>query len=251
MAVKRTRIEQAEFDRVQAERVSAMIGQLRGLLTGRSTRAEVLAWAHELWPPGSGQGGPFRWAMAACVFASILSLHERHADRELVRERDLRAYLRWLSEGELFHADDDAVINLAGEIEAFAARTGGEVVRWWFDGIGWVQTVHFCAPGSGRPFVVHSMLERPTGLGFCKLRSDDWTEAAIDLFEALAIDDDDVYYLNPAIDRARLPVWALWRQDDSGNHFEIAQFRSYAKACAQQRMYTQRGHKQMYWVDPA
>ncbi|NJK32877.1 MAG: hypothetical protein HC927_10985 [Deltaproteobacteria bacterium] len=64
------------------------------------------------------------------------------------------------------------------------------------------------------------------------------------------MDDADVGYVHPKVDLAKLPVWALWRQDDNANRFEIARFRSYAKAYAQERMFTARGHRQTYWVDP-
>ncbi|WP_346674074.1 hypothetical protein [Nannocystis sp. SCPEA4] len=41
------------------------------------------------------------------------------------------------------------------------------------------------------------------------------------------------------------------RQDDNGNAFELARFRSHAKACAQEHVFTARGHRQLYWVEPA
>ncbi|MFY0534354.1 hypothetical protein [Nannocystis pusilla] len=113
------------------------------------------------------------------------------------------------------------------------------------------MSVRFCAPACGRPFVAQGLLERPKGLGICKLRGADLHDAIVDLFEALAIDDEDCSFIHPQVDLARLPVWALWHEDDSGNRFELARFRSYAKAREQARMFTARGHKQAYWVDPA
>lgn len=52
--------------------------------------------------------------------------------------------------------------------------------------------------------------------------------------------------------RERLPQrWALWRLDDNGNRFLMETFdvRGYAEAAV--RDYSARGHKQVYWVEPA
>ena len=83
------------------------------------------------------------------------------------------------------------------------------------------------------------------------IRSAGWNEAIVDLFEALAIDDADALRIDPRVDLAKLPSWVMWRCDDDDNSFEMARFRSYAKACAQAQMYTARGHRQTYRVGPA
>lgn len=227
-----------------------MIDRLRGLLDGRTTRAEVLAWTRELWQT-SGLGEPLRAADAASVFESLCSLDRRHGDDQLIRPVDLRVYLRWLTEGECFHADEDQLFTLERDVEAFAAWTGTATVRWWYTGIGWWVSTRFCTPARGMPFVAHGMLERPGVMDIVKRRSDDFNAAVVDLFEALAIDDADVSFLHPQVDVRRLPAWALWRQDDNGNRFEMARYRSYAKARAQWQLYTDRGHKQTYWIEPA
>jgi hypothetical protein len=249
--VTATPLERAEQRRLQAERVRALTNHLRALLDGRMTRAEVQAWTRELWPPGSGQGGPFTSATAASVFDSLWIFVDPRTGREMVRDIELRAYLRWLGEGESFLADNEPLVVLAGDIDGLAARTGTEAVRWWCDGLGWHASLRFSAPARGRPFVVHAALERPTTLDVRKLRSDDWHDALVDLFETLAIDDADTLFIDPHVDLAQLPAWSLWRQDDNGNRFEMARFRSYAKACAHERMFTARGHKQNYWVEQA
>lgn len=245
-----TPLEQAQQHRVQQERVLALVDNLRALLDGRRTRAEVLAWTRELWPPGSDQGGPYRWPEAEVVFDSIWNLAALRGDELVVREVDLRAYLRWLSEGECFHADDDQLFMLELDIEEFAAQTRTEAIRWWLDGLGWRASIRFCTPARGWRFVAHSSLERPGWVDFRKRRSDDWNDAIVELFEALAIDDSDVSLIHRQVDLTRLPVWALWRQDDNGNRIEMARFRSYAKACAQEQVFTDRGHRQIYWVEP-
>lgn len=228
-----------------------MADKVRALLEGRATRADVLRWTRELWPPGSGQGNPFRSGEAASVFDSLWNLDEQLGDGPLVREVDLRGYLRWLSEGDSFVGDEEPLLMLNGDLEALAAQVGGEVIRWWLNGLGWLCDLRFCAPARGRAFRAGSALNRPGVIEVFKLRGDAPYDALIELFEALAIDDEDCEHISPAIDLSRLPVWALWREDDNVNHFEVARFRSYAKARAQERIFTARGHKQTYWVDPA
>jgi hypothetical protein len=110
--------------------------------------------------------------------------------------------------------------------------------------------VQFSAAVSARPFFASTLLGRPQ-VAISTQRSDDIHDALVDLFETLAIDDADALQIHPSIDLARLPAWTLWRQDDNGNRFEMARTRSYAKACAQERMFTARGHKQNYWVEQA
>lgn len=244
-------LERAERDRQQTERVRILVAKLRALLGGQLTRADVMRWTQELWPPDTGQGGPFSSGDAACVFDSIYNLDEQWDDGPLVRDVDVRAYLRWLTEGETFVADDEPLVAFAGDLKVLAAKVGGEAIRWWFDGIGWYRQLRFCAPARGRPFLAVSPLETRDVCQVCIRRGDDPRAALIDLFEALAVDDSDCKALSSAIDRADLPAWGLWRQDDNGNRFEVARFRSYAKACAQEQIFTDRGHKQTYWVEPA
>jgi diadenosine tetraphosphate (Ap4A) HIT family hydrolase len=45
--------------------------------------------------------------------------------------------------------------------------------------------------------------------------------------------------------------WTVWRQDDNGNQFEVAQHDSRADAEAQAATMEARGHKQTYWVAAA
>jgi hypothetical protein len=84
-----------------------------------------------------------------------------------------------------------------------------------------------------------------------KQQRDPWRDALLDLFEALAIDDRDVVRFGDEVDLESLPCWALWRSDDNGNKFEMERSRSYAKAAAQEQLYSARGHRQVYWVEPA
>ncbi|KIG17059.1 hypothetical protein DB30_03656 [Enhygromyxa salina] len=108
----------------------------------------------------------------------------------------------------------------------------------------------FCAPASGRPFVAFDRLEHPCGVEVHFQREDSPRDAVVDLFETLAIDDGDVG-LHPDLNPEELPQWALWREDDNNNRFEIERYRCYAKAVERARIFTARGHRQFYWVDPA
>jgi hypothetical protein len=45
--------------------------------------------------------------------------------------------------------------------------------------------------------------------------------------------------------------WIVWRQDDNGNRFEVAQKQSRAEAEELAAVMEARGHKQLYWVAQA
>lgn len=245
------RLAQAEEKRAQAEGVRTMMAHIRALLEGRESRADVMAWTRSISPPDRGHDSPFRSGDALAVSDSICNLDARWGDQELIREIDLRAYLRWLGGGQTFHGDKETLLVVEGDIEVFAARAGTEAIRWWFDGIGWVVSVRFAEPARGRPFLGGAMLEQPRGLGITKLRSDGWNEAIVDLFEALAIDDADALYIDPRVDLGQVPVWVLYSTGDGGVRREIARFRSYAKAHAQAQSSASKTPGQKFWIEPA
>lgn len=247
--MKTVTLANAEDFRKQLMLVRSLSDTLRDLLAGRATRTDVKKWTRALWPPSNGLGNPFMSREAACIFDSIYNIDERWGDSPLVRDVDLRAYLRWLTEGQVFLADDEPVVIVARNIEQFASAVNGNAIRWWLDGIGWCAEVRFCAAATGRPFVAHSHLENPNSMSISKLARDDWHDALVELFEALAIDDKDCTFINPGVDLSRVPCWALWHQDDNNNCFEVNRSKSYAKACAQANLFAARGHKQLYWID--
>ena len=76
-------------------------------------------------------------------------------------------------------------------------------------------------------------------------------DAAVAYLGDDATDERVFAALHPDVDLTQLPVWALWREDDNANKFEMARYRSYAKAIAREKIYRDRGHRQFYWVDPA
>lgn len=251
------RLREAHERFEQARRYRVLVDTVRALLESRMTRAQAKAWTRELWPPDSGQGGPLRSGIAATVFDSLWNIEERDERGDVVREVDLRAYLDWLMRGDCFLGDDQPLLLLEGDIDEFGKQLGVTPFRHWVDGLGWFLGLRFCATATERPFVAR-MGEGPGGpstihrvIEIYKQRSDPWHNAVIDLFETLAIDERDVGWMNPAVELEQLPRWALWREDDNANQFEIDRFRSYSKAIAQERMYTARGHRQFYWVDSA
>jgi hypothetical protein len=202
---------------------------------------------------------------------SLEQAERRH--RQARALRSMTATLRALLEGKLSRADvetwtrtlwpenggqgddlvgdSDPLVALAPGIDALTAKTGGTTpVRYWLDGIGWYLEMRFAAPTTGRPFAAFTNAEGEEGpIAVHKRRDDPWRQALIDLFEALEIDERDTLGLRPDIDLDALPTWSLWRQDDNGNRFEMDRFHSYAKADAQQQMFTARKHKQLYWVE--
>lgn len=229
-----------------------MIATLRALLDGKLSRADVKAWTRTLRPENAGPGSPFDWGTATAVFDSIWNIDERdQGGDERIRETDLRGYLGWLETGDDLVGDREPLITLAPGIDALTAKTGGATpIRFWFDGIGWYLEMRFADPTTGRPFAAFTNAEGDEGpIAVHARRDDPWRDALIDLFETLEIDERDTLGLRHDVDIDALPSWALWRQDNNGNRFEMDRFRSYAKAAAQQQMYEDRGHGQMYWVE--
>jgi hypothetical protein len=45
--------------------------------------------------------------------------------------------------------------------------------------------------------------------------------------------------------------WCVMRQDDNGNRYVVATSLSEAEASALAATYAARGHKQLYWIEPA
>jgi hypothetical protein len=46
------------------------------------------------------------------------------------------------------------------------------------------------------------------------------------------------------------PIWSVMRQDDNGNHFEVAHELIHKKAQEMVRQFEESGHKQFYWILP-
>ena len=230
-----------------------MLATIEGLLAGELTREQGLAWCEQLRPPKHDGRSPFYGSGlgdASAVFESLWNLDQLRADGEpWVRELDLRGYRRWLREGHVFVGTRDPMVGLRFELEALVERVGGEPVRFWNHGLGWYLELRFCAPLSGRPFVAFESMFYPGGCSVHFRRGDDPQEALRDLFETLAMDEHELG-LHPELDAERLPQWALWREDDNNNRFEIERSRSYAKLAEREQMFEARGHRQSYWIEP-
>ena len=217
-----------------------MLDILRALLEGRMTRAQVQAWAHARRPAS------FDSATAAAVFEALLGID----DEDIVRDVELRAYLDALEVGQRFVGDADPLVCLRMELDALAEQVGATPIHWWTAGLGWARELSFAALASGRPFVAIARADQPERVYVHKLARDPWQDALVELFEQLAIDDREAIGFDPQVDLAELPVWSLCREDDNGNQFEIDRYRSYAKAELYERIYTDRGHRQSYWIRP-
>lgn len=69
-----------------------------------------------------------------------------------------------------------------------------------------------------------------------------------DLLEELNLTTDDICDLDKSI---KFQPYELWRQDDNGNQALIEVLPCRADADAKVKMYTDRGHKQLYWCKPS
>ena len=66
---------------------------------------------------------------------------------------------------------------------------------------------------------------------------------------ALPVGLEDLRGLHPAVVVSRLPVWAVWRQDDNGGTFLVRRLCSQAAAERLVEVLAARGHKQTYWAE--
>ena len=231
----------------RARAVRDLINVLRALLEHRMTRPQAAAWAAEL----RSSGGPtFDSATALAVFDALAWVDERDGDGQQVRDVDLHAYLAELRGGACFVGDRDPLVRLRLDLDQLAERVGTKPTRWWCSGLGWFEELRFATLASERPFVATAAQGQREHVDVYKLARDPWRDALIDLFEHLVVDDHDAIAFDPAVNLAELPVWALWREDDNANRFEMERYRSYSKAELHERIYRERGHKQFYWVDP-
>lgn len=216
-----------------------MIDIMRALIDDRMTRAQAQAWAQARAP------ARFESATAASVFEALVGLEDNEA---IMGDVELRAYVEALACGQRFVGDSDPLVCLRMNLDALAEQVSATPIRWWTAGLGWTRELSFASLASGRPFVAVAPAEQPDRTYVHRRAGDPWHAALTDLFEQLAIDDRDAIALAPEVELAALPVWVLWREDDNGNRVEIDRYRSYAKAEQDERIYTDRGHRQSYWI---
>lgn len=217
-----------------------MIDMLRARLDGRMNRAQLQAWALARAPAS------FDSATVTAVFEALVGLE----DDAIVGDVELRAYVEALASGQRFVGDPDPLVCLRMDIDVLAEQVRATPIHWWTPGLGWTRELSFAALASGRPFVAVARAEQPGRTYVHERAGDRWQDALVELFEQLAIDEREAIALSPEVELAELPVWVLWREDDNGNRVEIDRYRSYAKAELDERLYTERGHRQSYWIRP-
>jgi hypothetical protein len=234
----------------QAQRVKELIELLESFLAGRIERSDITRWVYQQWPPGSDQGGPFLLhGTAHAVVSSIWNIEERSDEEYLVRPQDVAAYLEWLKHGALFDSDGQTLVTLALPVDTLRGMTRTQEIRYWLDGIGWQWELRFASAATGRCFVATSNLTEVHRCHIYKRRSDDAMQAVEDLVECLALAGPEITYRDEAVDLERLPRWALCRQDDNGQRYEMTTFLSYTRALREADVFERRGHKQSYWVE--
>lgn len=179
-----------------AEFVLAMRRMLRGFLDGRIDREGLARFGRERYSEPSRR----LWGAARAVLDSLAGADDLAAgtrlggDGYVVREVDVQAYLRWLTEGERFFGDEQPLACLDVEHGAFIELVGVEPIRFWWDGLGWTWSLEFCSPATGRTFGVLGNLELgPSGIDVRKAALDTDAEAALaDLVETLGLAREEV-----------------------------------------------------------
>lgn len=236
----------------QAACVREMCSLLQRFLNGEVTRDEIVIWCHSIWPPTSGQGGPFRkHGTASSVFDSIWNIDKTTSPGEyVVRGVDVCAYVRWLQEGDSFLGEEEPLAAFESGWEDIALLGKTQRARFWLDGIGWIEELRLVANHNGRAFaaVASTSADKQSMLTVHMRRGDDWTLALRDLFEELAVDDEDTMAIATGARIDDLQRWSVWRLDDNGQSFEMTTCKSYAKAMRIQLEKENLGHKQTYWV---
>jgi hypothetical protein len=210
------RLEQARHH----EEVRAVVEKL---VAGTMSRDEARAWARGV--SGGAHNGPTGLVVNALIF-----IDERDAKGRLfVGEASLHAYLDVLRHGTHWAARDP-MLGLPLDIDEFAARVGREVVHWLEDGTGWLAEVRWAARTSGWSYSAQAPGQGARGP--VSIHPVDLVPELVPLLE-------------------QLPRWALWREDDNANRFEIERSYCFAKLELHERTMRERGHRQFYWIDPA
>jgi hypothetical protein len=222
---------------LEASRARERLAILDGFVAGRLSRAEVVAWAMQ------------RLDQRHWILESIVNLDEHRDGVPVVSVADVAWYAEELRAGGP-RWDERGLVKLPRDAESLSASTGVPVHRSWVAGLGWEQSLRFGSLATGRGFSASILEMRPGGptatLSTC--HGDDPQEAAIDLLETLALRWDEVTWWSPEVDLAKLPVWAVWRQDDNGNELKVTDYPAFSTATAVVEAMAARGHKQTYWT---
>ncbi len=234
------RLEQARHH----EDVRAVVEQL---VAGTLSREQAQAWARERYTYGMPLNGD-----TTGVLNALVALDEVDArGRPFVGEVELRSYLDVLRRGTPL-GTPDPILALAFDIDALAARVGGQVEHWLETGLDWQAELQWATRASGRCYRARASARERKPVTVHRMHGVEPLVAIIDVFEDLALDERDVVLAPDFVPLLeQLPRWALWRVDDNANHFEIERSTSFAKLELHERTMRERGHRQFYWIDPA
>ncbi|MDC0744586.1 hypothetical protein [Polyangium mundeleinium] len=234
----------------QAAHVRELVDVLCAFLEGRKDRAEIARWMGTGWRDEGTRGRVFHDHPGAHeVFSSLEDIEQRYGDDFLVRREDVAVYVEWLTtRGERDVIAPRPLACVFRSIDTLATEMRGTTVRFFLEGLGWLDHARFVSAATGRGFWAVAPFERAGCTEIRVARGTDPTEAAQDLVESLALDTPEVEWMEPQIDHAQLPRWSLWRQDDNGQRYEMSTFLSYSRAVRACAAFDARGHKQMYWV---
>jgi len=231
--------------------VREMLELLRAFRNGTASRAEILGWTRAKWQ--GGQGGPFPGnGPAHIVFDSIWNIEQLIADEHVVRASDVDSYIRWLEEGIIERFVPFTTLKL--DMSSLEARVGIRASRAWIDGLGWKESLRFGSPFTGRGFLALGALRQlePEALASIDApQGHPLTDCLEDVVETLALDRDDLEYVEDEAILSALRRWELWRQDDNGSRHLIRTFSGRSKAAALAAEFEKQGHKQLYWVQEA
>lgn len=245
----------------QARIVGEMIARVEQFLNGVITREALRGWARSASPDGKALR--FLNPHAALLYGCLCGLDDRMEQTQeyIVRRIDLAAHLHKLRSGQLVGPREPqppiiALVKLSAE--EIAQRTGAAVTRFFWEGLGWYESVYFSSAGAGTSFIAMSAMREGQGQRAARKEPSSliygWERPAealhrawqlAVLFDALCIDSTDATNLwaQPAV------AWDLMRQDDNGNKFLVGSFTGYAKARARIEQLDALQHKQLYWLE--
>lgn len=184
----------SQRDHDAGQPLARMISALEDLLDRRISRTDVLDMTRELWPEGSGQGNPFlRNGDASAVFESIRNIDERRGGEWIVRDCDVREYVRWLNEPTTYEGMRE-VACVTKSAEEVARALGAAGTRFWFDGLGWYLSFERWSPRSERRFVVLGGLEFETGRRVATIRAThaDRADLVDDILVTFGLEERDI-----------------------------------------------------------
>lgn len=251
--VKASTSPQAIFE--HARIVREMAGWVERFLAGAITREDLLTWA--LSASLDGKGIRFHNPRAAILYGCLCGLDDRleKTQEHIIRRSDLAVHLHELRSGQRpFPREPPPVVAMVKlSAEEIAQRTGATVARFFWEGLGWYESVCFTSAGAGTGFFAMSPLvashRSEPSAAVCAWGTAESTAERTwlltVLFDALCIDAAEATSLWAPLAAG----WDLMRQDDNGNKFLVASFTGYAKARARIEQFDAMQHKQLYWLE--